>query len=96
MACKIGICKQDCYPFWNFYYFKEVTDEEKFEDFCDKYWKSKRCANCRCHLDTAYIYIVETLREKGLLPDDYEMLCCKCWSEKYGTHNQKSFIYAMK
>ena len=38
----------------------------------------KNCSYCKMVLNKAYCYIIENLREAGLLPDDYKLICCYC------------------
>ena len=45
---------------------------------------------CRCggDLSPRYIYIIDMLKEKNLLPDDFIIMCCVCWNYKK-THGVK-------
>ncbi len=37
------------------------------------------CEYCHCvTLDKVYVYIINCLREAGLLPEDYKLICCYC------------------
>lgn len=50
----------------------------KFLD--EVYAGSLQTMKCKCgrYLDYPYIYIIETLKEGGLLPKSYNMMCCFC------------------
>jgi len=40
-------------------------------------WKDDRC-DCDRHLHSAYVYIIDCLKEAKLLPQSYKMMCCFC------------------
>lgn len=50
-----------------------IMDNKK----CDK-TKQKTCDRCNTKLERWYIDIINTLKKKGLLGKDFEMLCCNC------------------
>ncbi len=53
---------------------KVILDQDIFVRF-----RAVRCDWCPMILDSGYVYIVETLEKKGLLPWDYQKLCCDCY-----------------
>ena len=54
--------------------------------FVGNYISDPKCEGWYCnicgsrHLHPTYIEILETLRDKGLLPDDFKYICCICWT----------------
>jgi len=41
-----------------------------------------QCWKCYISLDPIYVYIINTLKKKGFLNDDYPLLCCVCKRKK--------------
>ena len=66
---------------------KEITikeqDQWNFNFYCDDnvIWNrpSQNCDYCCCALQKGYSFIIECLKEAGLLPDDYIPICCYCY-----------------
>lgn len=44
--------------------------------------RAKVCAGCGGVLFNVYIYIIDCLKEAGLLDKDYELLCCECYEKR--------------
>jgi len=40
----------------------------------------RTCELCKGLVYSNYSFIIEKLREAGLLPKDYKRLCCKCYN----------------
>lgn len=38
----------------------------------------EKCKYCDCRLDSRYSQIIQRLKDKNLLPNDYKMFCCDC------------------
>jgi len=36
------------------------------------------CSSCDGYLNISYVYIITTLKEKGLLPENFKPICCIC------------------
>lgn len=63
--------------YWNFEFKTPVYDSELLWDISNvgKHY----CNYCRyVQLDKAYIYIINQLKEAGLLDKDYKLICCYC------------------
>lgn len=66
--------RQDSY--WNFR-FKTNYDRELLWDISNV--EVHYCDYCKCvRLDKAYIYIINSLKEAGLLDNNYRLICCYC------------------
>ena len=61
---------------WNFNF--DILDKDLDHDLWDI--ERKQCCYCEVHVDKAYSYIIDCLKEAGLLPDDYKKLCCFCYN----------------
>jgi len=44
----------------------------------------KRCSHCDYYVYLPYIYIIDKLKDAGLLPEDYPYLCCNCYKKDNG------------
>ncbi len=77
---KIKIVRGETFPNI-FYFYSSRNPQTTSEELMDHYHKFGRgeCEKCSACLSPNYVYIIETLREKNLLPDKYKMLCCACW-----------------
>ena len=58
---------------YNFYYCKNGS---WYEANC-----TTVCSTCRVvHLDYYYVETIKELKEAGLLPENYPLLCCNCYA----------------
>lgn len=60
---------------FKFYFFLSSRGSNEF-----KYDECSTCEKCGLPLDDQYVKIINSLREKNLLDDNYEQLCCICHS----------------
>lgn len=58
--------------FWQYYFKTSNVDNEIYNT------KEEQCYYCNLYLNKIYFYILNCLREAGLLPKDYKPLCCYC------------------
>ena len=55
------------------------SDREKFLYKFHNEWEFKdRICKCGNYLSYPYIYIIDQLKEAGLLPESYNVMCCFC------------------
>lgn len=50
----------------------------------------EKCNRCGRMLNDQYISIILKLKEAGLIPEEYEMLCCYCWNAS--KYHSKAYI----
>jgi len=82
---KIGIFRDSTNAGGADYVFNYKWSSEDLDDmhkFLDELYKQndEKHAKCVCgrYLDYPYIYIIDALKESGLLPESYNMMCCFC------------------
>lgn len=62
-------------PYYSFSVFERQALRPKIEKVVPKV---ATCFWCNMILNGAYVYIIEKLKEEGLIPKDYIMMCCDC------------------
>ena len=63
------------------YEYGDMSDISLFCFASDTIHKVYRtCELCKGLVYSHYSFIIEKLREAGLLPKDYKRLCCKCYN----------------
>ena len=45
-----------------------------------------RDCSCGQELNPRYVFLIETLKSKNLLEDDFKIECCYCWSNNYDNY----------
>jgi len=60
---------------------------KKYFCFLDYNKISGYCCICGFSLDIGYLYIIEKLRQSGLLPEDHNVMCCNCYKAYYTAKN---------
>jgi len=66
----MGTIYIDRSSYWNFH-FKE-------DDEIKHYQSHHICGYCSATVDPTYCYIIDCLKEAGLIPQDYKYMCCYC------------------
>ena len=46
-----------------------------------KYFKDNRHCSCGYKVDFGYFVLIYYFEKAGILPDDFKMMCCKCYRE---------------
>lgn len=54
----------------------------EFEGAIKYVWGTISCECCGAFLDNAYVRIINRLKDAGLLPRSFVMVCCECFNKK--------------
>lgn len=67
-----------------FFYHSDLDFYEEIQFFISEYLaKGNFCVCDQCkifYISPNYVYIIEKLKNAGLLPQDYKKLCCYCYA----------------
>ena len=71
------------YGICHFYDNDDYSEDDLDKDDLEKYY-NVLCEVCDGeYLSPTYVYIINVLREADLLPEDYKLVCCRCYNKKY-------------
>lgn len=77
-----------------YYFYIDSGSNKKKVDFYHSLGR-EYCKNCHAPLNKLYGYIINNLKQAGLLPNDHLILCCGCnnrLQDLGGTWDRKEFM----